>query len=259
MTHDDLAGLAALDALGFAETWTDSARQHLRDCAECRSLLREMQEIGAMIGLTATAVDPPADLKKRILESASGSSDSVEEERVRRSPIWWLASAASFFLALWGWTELRLNAANEQLSTLETDRRVVAEEKQRLEGKRGELESRLGIISGVDSRIVQIAGATGAPGASGRLFIAPSQKLALVFFHGLPQNSSNDCYQLWLIRGGSSTPESAATFQVLSDKPVEVAVPAADGMQSVETIAVTREPAGGSTTPTAPMYLATKI
>ncbi|HXI11506.1 MAG TPA: anti-sigma factor [Thermoanaerobaculia bacterium] len=267
MTHDDLADLAALDALGFSEPWPDAARLHLRDCEACTSQLRDMHEIGAMIGLTARPLTPPPESRARILASTAAMFEAVigeeaaqeeKEERVRRSPIWWLASAASFFLALWGWTELRLHAAREQISTTETDRRVVGEDKLRLDQRSAELAETLELLSDRDCRLVEISGAAGAPGGSGKLFVAPSQKRALAFFHGLPVSTSNDCYQLWLIRRGQNKAESLANFRVLSVQPVRVALPAAAEMQSVETIAVTREPAGGSATPTAPMYLATK-
>lgn len=91
---------AAVDGT-LTEAETARLQSHLTQCADCRSLLRDMQDLHAALRSLPTE-EPPADLSGRILSALAG--DNVTPLPVRRSMGWkrWASSAAVIALILAG-------------------------------------------------------------------------------------------------------------------------------------------------------------
>lgn len=91
---------AAVDGT-LTEAETARLQSHLAQCADCRSLLRDMQDLHAALRSLPTE-EPPADLSGRILSALAG--DNVTPLPVRRSMGWkrWASSAAVIALILAG-------------------------------------------------------------------------------------------------------------------------------------------------------------
>lgn len=261
MNHEEFEPFAVADAFGDPEPWSDQAREHLRTCDACADQLRAMHEVVAYLGATTPAVAPPAELKVSILASAGStalpatpSEDSVEEER-KRAPVWWLASAAMFLLALWGWSELRMNAAREQFAAAEADQRRLSEENRRLAARDLSFTSALATISARDSKVVNLSPAQQGSTACARFFIAPSLKSAFGVFDGLPASQSHSTYQLWILRSGELKPQSGGLFNVPPSGHVELKLGDLTDSDLIRALAVTMEPDSGSSEPTGPKML----
>src|SRR5438067_2242613 len=117
MTHDEFESIAALDALGAASAEEESAlREHLQTCDSCRRARDELGEAATLLALDLDPVPPPAEARQRIMDSVDiGETTLVEARRRFGMRPWWLATAATLFLALWGWRELAIRAAREHI------------------------------------------------------------------------------------------------------------------------------------------------
>ena len=121
MTHDEFEAIAALDALGAATADEGRAMTaHLATCDPCRRARDEYAEAATGLVLSLEPVAPPADLRERVLGSArsAGLGRRVHrdrETRNRATSTWWLATAATLFLALWGWREVGIRVAREHI------------------------------------------------------------------------------------------------------------------------------------------------
>ena len=97
---------------------------------------------------------------------------------------------------------------------------------------------------------VSLAGGTTAPLAHGIAVLHPSGPGYLVVT-GLPAAAPGHVYEAWFIRSGEALP--AGTFSIGQDGLGVLATPAASGR--LDELAVTQEPAGGSTRPTGAIVL----
>ena len=91
-----------------------------------------------------------------------------------------------------------------------------------------------------------------APNARGSL-VVPSRRgeVAYLRVQGLPRVSRERVYEVWVKRGGEVVPQSL--FDVSSDGGSTAGVN--DGLEGVDQVLVTEEPAGGSPAPTTPPLL----
>ncbi len=113
------------------------------------------------------------------------------------------------------------------------------------------------LLSGGDDGFTPrtVAAKVGASGASAHMRLtSDGAKLVMA---GMPAPAEGRVYQVWLDRGGKSTPEPTdALFSVSRDGRASVDVPG--DLDGVKAVLVTDEPAGGSRIPTrAPVIAAT--
>jgi hypothetical protein len=92
------------------------------------------------------------------------------------------------------------------------------------------------------------------PGARGE--IVKSRDSAVIRVSGLRQRRGR-VYELWLVRGGSSTPEPSSLFAVRKDGSGASGI--AGGLEGVREVMVSSEPEGGSEQPTTMPVLRTKL
>lgn len=106
-----------------------------------------------------------------------------------------------------------------------------------------------------DTQVVALAGLRPSPAARGRMWW---HREAGGFFvaSGLPPAPVGKTYQLWAIAGG--TTRSAGVFEVDPKGTAALRVQPLQGVDKVEVLAVTLEPAGGLPQPSGAMYLAGK-
>ncbi|MEX5270908.1 anti-sigma factor domain-containing protein [Kocuria sabuli] len=272
----EMVALYAVDALEPAEQ--AAFEHHLPGCPRCQAELADYAEVTAHLA-QAVAQDPPPALRVSVLDaihhtwSLPASSDetsaemvaastgtgtcpgsdaaeegfpggtagssgaevvSLEAHRRRRHRRLLAAAAAAVLLpgiALGGWG---LGAQSEQrqqelLATQEQDR-----------------ENRLLGASDVTTHRIEVEGATAT------LLVSQEQDTALFVSTGLPDPGPGREYQLWLVQENTPVPDVRfAGGQVRTWLDGEVADAGA--------IAMTIEPAGGSTTPTLPVVAATEI
>src|SRR5688500_6637240 len=89
MVHEDYKELLALQALdALDETDKPDLTVHLSTCAECRAELDELRDVSGFLAYAATDVEPPVELRSRIMDSvrAEKSSTGATESSFERQP-----------------------------------------------------------------------------------------------------------------------------------------------------------------------------
>ncbi|HVT02750.1 MAG TPA: anti-sigma factor [Thermoanaerobaculia bacterium] len=254
--HEEFENLAALVALGAATAEEQSAlAEHNALCQECDRSRIAYENASAAFALALDPVVPPLDLGRKVMRSLVRDAEEKEgEERSQRLiPAWWLATAATFFMALFGWSELRLRAAREQISEIQATSRSLDEDNRRLAEKNQSMSARMQSMAGVE--MIAMKPMPPAPKATGRAFMDPVTHRAVVVLANLPMSEENRCYQLWIMPRGSSTPVSAGTFEVHDSRGTEM-MEIRDLPTDFAGLAVTAEPRGGMPAPTGEKYLA---
>ena len=165
--------------------------------------------------------------------------------RLQQMTPYWLAVAATLFLALWGWREMGIRVMREHAIAQDSEVLRLQVENARLTQLRERLTADLESLASVDSRTVQLTGVA-IPSASGRVFVDRSRKRAISFFYKLPANATDKVYQLWIV-GSEAQVTSGGTFDVGESGNGTVTVTGLpDGAKA---FTVTTEPAGGSQQP----------
>ncbi len=248
-----LAGAYAMDAI----CGEDRARfeRHLARCAECAQEIASLREATARLA-TATAQTPPSGLKQQVMAAAAATrqrspvtvdvparSVGVRDARIRtgawfRSLAWRarlvVAAAAVATVAVFGVAVVfgfSNGTMRHQLSQAQASSQQVA-----------------AVLTARDATMM-----TRTVRGGGTVTIVMSHSMhALVFtaagLHPLP--ASRD-YELWLI--GSAGDRPVGMFPQASDHMVGPVI--ASALRSGDHLALTVEPAGGTSRPTSPMML----
>lgn len=273
MSHEefeDAVASYAIDALDPAEARAFEA--HLSTCARCQAELAQLRRVVAGIGMTAEPMTPPAPLKARTLSRAIGPGRVEAPTQVllddlrpfprvpvtaRPSSMPWLLAAASIVIAvmsgMYAWSLRARVASLEQMvavTSAQADR--LRDELISVRRSSDTLLRTVQVISAPDVQQVVLKGQAGAPGATGRAYWSASR--GLVFnAEQLPALTPGRVYQIWVI-SGKEAPIGAGTFSVANGSgSLTTQLPA--GVKTINAVAVTNEPAGGSATPTLPILL----
>lgn len=229
MTHADFESIAALDVLGAASAGEASAlRAHLLGCIPCRRARDEYADATTFIAMGLSPVDPPQQLRARVAAAL--------DRETRRFDPWWLAVAASLFLALWVWREMGIRVARENDAS---QRAEIA----RLENDNTQLANRM-------AHSIELTGQEIAPTAKARVFLEPEHRRAVVFFQQLPRNAADKSYQLWILRADQPAPVSAGVFDANADGSAAISIENLPMETEIKGLAVTVEPKGGVPQPT---------
>jgi hypothetical protein len=243
MEHEEFEGIAALDALGAATAdEASSLRAHASQCIPCRRARDEYAEAATLIAMSLDPVSPPDALRERVIAAHERSTG------VRRP--WWLAAAAMFFLALWGWREIGVRAQREHAATQLAEIDRLREENALLTQRTEKLSAEMAALSAHDTRTIALSGQEVAPSASAKVFLEPDRRRAIVFFHSLPANPSDKSYQLWIIRADQPKPMSAGVFDVSRSGAASIVIENLPVATEIKGLAVTLEPKGGVAQPT---------
>jgi anti-sigma factor RsiW len=223
-----LAGAFALDALPPDEA--ADFQRHLAECSACQVEVAELQATATHLGL-ATAEHPPPRVREAVLQAVHQTRQvpppvqpAESRRRIRRT---WLAAAAAVVVVGAG---------------------------------------AVGVVDLVRDNPAQqdpIATVVGAPDAEttaarlrggGRLTVVASEQLgqAVVLSEDLPPAGAARVYQLWLVdRDGQAR---SADVLIGSSSSADVV----SNVQPGDSVAITREPAGGSEQPTMTPLAVTK-
>jgi Anti-sigma-K factor rskA, C-terminal len=206
---------------------------------------------------TVAQVDPPLELRARVLGSARSQAPAVTQS-ASRPVAWWLATAASLALAA-GLTiytgQLRARIAGLETELRDTRARADAAQQQMVDAQRtaSGAQSAVAILTAPDVARVDLAGQQPvSPAASARAFWSRSR--GMVFnASNLPPLPAGRTYQLWVvtaqapISAGLLTPDTQGSVSEIFNTPPDIPQPVA--------MAVTIEPAGGVSAPTGDKYL----
>ncbi len=247
---EELAGALALGATSPEET--QAAHEHLAACSRPHRSVRELAATAVLLAEAVEPVEPPPDLRDRILAVARGTADRVPRSRAERPfrapavrgerrpvgprvrPGWWAAAVLLLALGLSLW--------NVEL------RRV-------LDRREAQLTAQQRVIDAVarGALVVPFTAAPGLGGARGAVVWEAGQQ-PIVVFEGLPQPPRGRVYQLWAIRAGR--PEDLGmTFRPGADGRFLTVLPE---LSAVEAVAVTVE-TGHVPQPTSPPVLTAEM
>lgn len=249
-THEEFETIAALDAIGAA-TAEEAAtlHAHLHGCPECSKARDDYAEAATLLARQLSPVTPPGGLRERVVSTVNqDASDNVIEAAPRFN--WWLATAATLFLALWGWRELSVHAAKSRIHDQEATIKQLTDQNDLLASQREKLAAEMASLAGPDTRTIALTGQAASPSASARVFVEPKARRAIVFFYNLPANANDKSYQLWIIRSDQPKPQSAGVFSVAQDGQATVKVENLPTDVPIKAFAVTLEPRGGAEQPT---------
>jgi anti-sigma-K factor RskA len=247
-----LAGAYAMDAISAP----DRARfeSHLARCEECAQEIASLREATARLA-TAAAATPPSGLKDRVMAVASMTrqqppsaheADSVLGSRTAGARLGrWLGSLA--------WRGRLAVAAGAVIAVVVLGAAVVfgvanGSMRQQLSHAQASSQQVAAVLTARDATMM-----TGPVAGGGTVTIVMSHSMrALVFtaagLHALPATRG---YELWLIGPGGDRPVGMFA-QVSHDMTGPVI---ASGLRSGDHLALTAEPAGGTSRPTTPMML----
>ena len=253
MTHDELEGIAALEAVGAATIDEQTAfLSHAGDCEYCTAASDEYAEAAAFFALQLDPVAPPAELRSRILSAVEHGEDTIDTTSTTMSPFrrmrvrpWWLATAATLFLFLWGWREIGIRVLRERAVSQNAEITRLSQENLMLKSQHDKLASDLTLMTGANTREFDLAGQKVSPSSSAKVFLVPNERRAIIFFSNLPANPSDRSYQLWIIRADKPKPDSGGIFDVTSSGTAMLSVENLPVGTELKGLAVTLEPRGG--------------
>jgi hypothetical protein len=117
VTCDEVREQLADHLLGTLDEVTDAAvRSHLRSCGSCRREMATVAEGIATFSRAAHEVQPPAELRDRVLDAVADEwTDTAPAKTARRPVRRWMASAvaAAAVVASLGWGMSQANLANQ--------------------------------------------------------------------------------------------------------------------------------------------------
>ncbi len=251
-----LAGAYAMDAV----SGPDRARfeSHLTRCEECAQEIAGLREATARLA-TATATTPPSGLKERVMAAAAMTrqqppvtSDAEPRARSARD-VPARAGARLRSLSERGWRVRLAMAAGAVAAVVVLGAAVVfgvsnGTMRQQLNQAQASSQQVAAVLTARDATM-----RTGMVAGGGTATIVMSHaKHALVFTAaGLRTLPVSRGYELWLIG-----PEGDRVVAMLRPGSNDMTGPViASGLRSGDHLALTAEPAGGTSHPTAPMML----
>jgi anti-sigma-K factor RskA len=266
MVHEDYKELLALHALdALEESDRPELTVHLSSCTECRAELDELRDTSALLAYAATEIDPPVELRSRILESVrlQNSSARATEVESRPAPLsgsnvipldsqprrQWSAvqrfgaiAAAVAFIAL---------AAS--LFVLWNRNAALKGEIARLSQQALIQQQALAMLTKPDATRLELAGTPMAQQAHAMLAYDRKTGHAMLMVEGLPAIPADKAYQLWFIANGRPMPGKVFTIDASGKAMMSDDVPAEARQHAV--FAVTLEPRTGVSAPTGEIYL----
>jgi anti-sigma-K factor RskA len=219
-------------ALGILdEKETEDVLEHLGDCVVCRAELSSYQTITQSLGLAAPMVEPPPDLKQKVLDRISVRSPAELNKQPKQavSNKWGTLRTILFsWRPLVALLVLALFASNLLLWRQVTQLRAAP------------AQNNFGLVKMVGTGVY--AGATGV------LVVSPDGRDGTLVVTGFKPLDASHQYQLWLVNddqrsnGGvfSVSDDGYGSLWVYTDKP----------LNSYQKFGVTIEPHGGSPKPT---------
>ncbi len=232
--HPDRDDLVAYSLGALDPREVSAVEAHAPSCARCTRELEALAPAVAVLGESVDQLEPPPELRERVLAIVRGEADARQElrgagqrqeateRRGRRGLRGWLLRPAVGLAAL----------------------AIVAA------GIGGYLAAGNGGGEGTESTTVPVVAQQGIGGS-----LAVGEHSSMLDLHGLHQLTGREVYQVWVAQGSNLRPSS----NFIPDGSGR-AMTAVDGHLTKGTkVMVTREPHPGRTTPTPPVLLSATV
>lgn len=207
--------------------------EHLTSCLLCRNEASALREATGQLIYAIPPVDPPADLKVRLMKRVHDSQpQSQAAPPIARRPL------LERFLPAWGLASLFLIVALAGFSF------SLWQRMDRLEFS----------TSPGGMRAVPLSPPDAASAATGFVLISADGENGALVVDGLPPLGEDQEYQLWLVKNGERT--SGAVFSTDENHYGGTRIRAPLSLLEYSAVGITVEPAGGSSHPTGQQVLA---
>lgn len=257
---EDLAAPFVLGALEAGEAAT--VRAHLASCPEPHPAFAELGSVVPALFETVDVVEPPTTLRDRILAAAAAETqrermpavaDTQRDTQRERMPVIEPeGTLKGFFAGLFRrpiWAPIAL-AALLAVGAIGAWSLGIQDE---LNAYRNGVVAVLDAAAQPDAQLALLADPNDPSGPSGLAALGGDGSVALVM-RDLAPTSGAEVYEAWLITGPNAAPIPIGSFTVGSTRTATFTtnhVPFAGA-----TVALTREPGPGATTPTLPIIAA---
>ena len=228
-----LSGVYALDALTGLEL--DRFEHHLHRCPPCENEVRGFRETATRLA-QAVAASPPAALRERVLAAASVTRQLPPE--VRETPRARMRPAGDPWLP-----RLAVAVAAAAVAAAVALGVVQSSTRHQLSQAQAENRSVAAVLAAPDARL---AVRRTTVGGLATVVASPSRHALIISTAGLPPLSDGKVYELWFLAGQTARragllppPAAGRTAPLL-----------ASGLQPGDAVALTVEPAGGTSQPT---------
>jgi anti-sigma-K factor RskA len=251
--HDELAAYA-LDALDPPEA--DRVAAHVQGCDSCAGAVGEYQDVAAALALRLPHAAPSPELRRRVLEAASGADGHERRphpmrvvrarswvERLRRNLLGTVAAAVAVAALAWG-------------AFLQAQVARIGAENAQLAEQAASYERVIAVLEAPDFTVRDLS-ADAAAGADGRVYFDAGSGRGMLMVHSLPPPPEDKAYQVWLVHNGRRT--SAALFRTSADGWGYTFLQSPEPIGGYDALGITLEPAGGSAAPTGPRLLGARI
>ncbi len=229
----DLYELYALDALEDDERKEELRGHLLRNCPDCSAGVKRAALLGGDLGFLAPDSRPSSKLRRKVLASVGATREN------RGWLVFAFATAACGLLAA---VFVGVQAEKQREASGEIQNRLGAEN-----ARMREVIDLFGLPETRQAVFGTGAEPSNAP-PSGRVLIHPRRGVLLMASH-LPSLPPDKIYELWLIPKGRS-PQPAGLFHSSPSGPTLFLRPGPLDAQNLAAVAVSVEPASGSSAPT---------
>lgn len=267
MTCEQLALLYDEYALGVLEGEERSElEQHLaRECPTCTPGVAAARGFVSQLALAAPSVEPPPELRAKILDAVNASGDAVRAtsgiEQKKSTPerttfpAWaWLAAAV---LALaTAYSVAQMNRENTQLAELRQQIKTATMQTQALQNQLEMDRMVASVMLSPESAQLKLQ-PTDKNEPVVHAYLHPHMGVAITADQ-MPALASERTLQLWFVPK-SGKPVSAAIFHPDATGQVAFVAPVTIPLNEIAALAVTDEPAGGSPQPTTPIAWIAKV
>lgn len=235
----DLYELYALGALELGEK--NEIDAHLaRSCPNCKSGVRRALVLNSMLSTLIPEVKPSKQLKDRILNSVGAKKQGFN---------WW---------PVFGVVTAGLMVAMGALWMRDREgRSELAEAKRSIERQAGDLQRVNQILAFLNEPETRLVGfGTAAPSPRGNVFVNSKSGRLLMIASNLPALDQGKTYQAWVIKKGDPAPKPAGLFRRDANGGAVYQFPDPVELATLQAVAVSVEPEGGSQTPTSVIVVA---
>ena len=130
-------------------------------------------------------------------DTIDAPSEMTLRQRIHNNA-WWLAVAATLFLALWLWREFAIRVAKEDAISQQAEITRLSAVEDRLSQQLEKVSSELAALASAHFQTVTLAGQKPAPMANGKLFVDTREKRAVAFFYNLPVTAAGEEFHVWI-------------------------------------------------------------
>ena len=243
----DLLPAYALDCLDEEDSILVS--EHLVVCEQCRTELQSFQSVVDQLAFVAPEATPSDDLRDRIMGSLPLESPATQLKNQKSRVSWWkkLGFVLKRTAPAWGLVCL-VCAIGLGMSSWNFWQQLHPQPPPEM----GEHDHMAQMFE-----VVKLGCTPEAPDAAGELMISKDGHFALLVVVGLPAPEPGRMYQLWAVRNGQRA--SGGMFTVTSNGYGSMTISIPQELIGYSQFDVTIEPSHGSSIPTGPRVLETRI